>query len=549
MKKLLIFIHIVYILLFVYGSLFAIGEKTISIGGSSTWSSAEKRSSVTEARAVRPNPVLLLSSVPSRSVVNYSSASGVSGNFYPMSESALDLFVSFDERDAPLFKDSVGNYKLTIPSDVGTVERSFARAGSGAAFFGKSGMDAASGPMIIQPYTQEALFAPGNRIRDFTIEFWLNPLNIINGEQIFTWTAVRPVNGNMVLQRISCDSSRNRLKWSFTNFFASVTGTSHMNIELTGDIPVVPKTWSHHLIRFDASSGLLEYLVDGRSETIVYATSTGRESSEVFTPIIGNNGSFLIGEHFTGLMDELKIHSVCAGKNSMSRYTPAGGRIETRAVDLGQNSSGVIRVNASGGRTSVRGSAVRNEFKENGRFRFSDDSEMNFFIRASENPYLLSSSLWVNFVPGSDISNIRGRYVQIAVDFYPSADGETSPYLEELRIVFIPGEPPLPPRNLTATAVDGGVILRWRHSPASNTAGYLVYYSSVRGELFGNDAKLGSSPINAGLTNNIHIEGLSNGTLYYFKVASYDIITGEINYNVGEFSAEVTARPLSGLNP
>jgi len=549
MKKALVFIHIVYIFFIFCGSLFAIGERTISIGGSASWSSAEKRMSVIEARAVRPNPVLLLSSSPLTSVASYSSASGVSGNFYPMTESALDLSVTFDEREAGLFKDGTGNYRLTVPSDIEIVERASARAGTGAVFFGRSGMAANSGPIVIQPYGREALFSPGNRIRDFTIEFWLYPQNMVNGEQIFTWAAAASVNGNLIPQRIACVSARNRLKWSFTNFFTSITGASCMNIEISSDIPVVPKIWSHHLIRFDASCGLLEYLIDGRSEAIVYVTSTGRENSEVYTPVVGNNGSFLLGERFIGLMDELKIHSVCAGRTSINRYTTAGGRIETRAVDLGQNSSGVLKVNVTGGRTSVRGASVRNEFKENGRFRFSDDSEMNFFIRASENPYLLSSSSWVSFVPGADVSNVRGRYVQIAVDFYPSADGETSPYLEEISIVYMPGEPPLPPRNLTAAAVDGGVMLRWRHSPTANTAGYLVFYSSVRGELFGNDAVLGPSPIDVGVTNTLLVEGLNNGTLYYFRVASYNIITGEINYNVGEFSAEVTARPLSGLNP
>jgi len=116
-----------------------------------------------------------------------------------------------------------------------------------------------------------------------------------------------------------------------------------------------------------------------------------------------------------------------------------------------------------------------------------------------------------------------------------------------MNIVFIQGEPPLPARNLTASANDGGVQLRWKHSPTAGTAGYLVYYSAVRGELFGNDSSLGLSPIDVGMANNLYINGLKNGTLYYFRVAAYDLITGELNYNLGEFSAEVTARPLAGL--
>ncbi|MCL2759718.1 MAG: fibronectin type III domain-containing protein [Treponema sp.] len=538
MRKVIAPILIVYIFLFVSGSIFAVGERTISLGGEATWRIAESRTGITEARAIRPYPVLLLSSTPVLSVPVYSN----------LDENTLDLSVSFDERDPGLFRDSAGHYRLTVPPDIEAVDRAFARAGTGAALFGRSGLDVNSGPIVIQPQSRNALFAPGNRIRDFTIEFWLYPLNLENGEQIISWGSAKPVNGSHVVQRIQCTASKNRLQWSFVNFFASIQGNTHINIEFSGSTPIVPKTWSHHLIRFDASTGLLEYMVDGNSESIVYATRSGRESSEVYTPVVGNGGGFLLGERFSGLMDEFKIHNVYAGRSSISRFTSSGGRIETRFVDLGENSSGVIRINASGGRTNIKGMTVRNEFRENGRFRFLDDSEMNFFVRASENPYLLNNSRWVAFTPGTEIDGVRGRYVQIAVDFYPSADGETSPYLDELQIVFMPGEPPLPPRNLTASAADSGVMLRWRHSPTANTAGYLVYYSAVRGELFGSESKQGSSPIDVGITNNIYIDGLKNGTLYYFRIAAYDLITGEINYNIGEFSAEVTARPLAGLN-
>ncbi|MCL2442813.1 MAG: fibronectin type III domain-containing protein [Treponema sp.] len=549
MKKVLIFMHLVYIFLVISGSVFAVGERTISLGGGATWRIAESRTSITEVRAIRPHPVLILSSTAATSVSGYTAATGVLGNFTPMTESALDMSVSFDERESGLYRDNIGHYRLTVPPGIETADRASARVGTGAAIFGRSGAEASPGPIVIQPQSRNALFSQGNRIRDFTIEFWLYPQNLENGEQVFSWVSSKPLNGTFVNQRITCTASRNRMSWSFSNFFTSINGNTHINLNFTGNTPVVPKTWSHHLIRFDATTGLLEYLVDSRSEMIVYATLSGRENSEVYTPVIGNNGSFLLGERFVGMIDEFKVHNAYAGRTSIQRYSSTGGRIETRAIDLGENSSGVIKVNVSGGRTSIRGTAVRNEFRENGRFRFPDDSEMNFFIRASENPYLLNNRPWVNFVPGVDVTGVRGRYVQIAVDFYPSADGETSPYLDEIRIVYMPGEPPLPPRNVTAVAFDGGVTLRWRHSPAANTAGYLVYYSSVRGELFGNDATLGSSPIDAGFTNSLRINGLRNGTLYYFRVAAYDRITGEITYNIGEFSAEVTARPLAGLMP
>jgi len=496
--------------------------------------SAETRTGITESKAVRPYPVLMLSTAAS--AAGYSSAYGILGSFSRLPESALEMSVSFDEGYAGLFRDITGNYRVTASGDTAVLDRSYARAGAGAVHFGSS-------PVSIVPNSRGALLAPGNNIGDFTIEFWLYPLHMENGERIFSWTAY---SGSST-QRVNCYSSRNRFTWSFNNFFTAGNGLAYKNIEFSGTTPIIPGKWSHHLIRFDAVTGMIEYLVDGYSEAIAYATATGRENSEVYTPVAGNSGVLLLGERFSGLMDEFKMYSAFAHRSSVQKYPSTGGRIETAAIDLGNNSSSVIRIDAAGGRTGVSASAVYNEFRENGRFRFSDDSEMNFFIRSGNNPYLLNSSRWLVFTPGELISGITGRYVQIAVDFYPSADGESSPYLDELRVVYKPGEPPLPPRNLTAVAKDGAVSLFWRHSPAENIAGYLVYYSSIRGEYFGRDAALGSSPIDAGLTNNIQINGLTNGTLYYFTVAAYDFKTGDINYHVGEFSSEVTARPLTGL--
>jgi len=541
MKKESLIIILVYIFLFVSGSIYGLGEETVILGGQSGWRMAESRTGIAEVRQVRPNPVLVLSSQTGFSTTAYSAASGVSGNFSAISEPALDLSISFDENDTGLFRDSVGRYKVSVSPNIETVDRRYSRAGTGAALFH------GNGPIIVEPQRTNALFVPNNRIRDFSIEFWLYPQNMENGEQVLSWSATKYINGRFAVQRILCMSSKNKLQWSFVNFFTSTDNLSHINVEFSGSAPIVPKTWSHHLIRFDSVTGMIEYVVNGVSEAIYYATPTRRENSEVYTPVAGSNGTFLLGENYMGLIDEFKIHSICAGRSSTVKYVPSGGRTETRAIDLGQIDSGVLRIDASGGRISIRGNVTYNDFRENGRFRFSDDSEMNFFIRSSDNPYLLNRNQWVNFTPGENIPGIIGRYVQVAVDFYPSADGETSPYLEQLKIVYSPGEPPMPPKNFTAVAVDSGVLLRWKPSQSSNTIGYLVYYSSVRGELFGGDAALGPSPINVGNRTSLLIEGLKNGTLYYFRIASYDRITGEVNFNAGEFSNEVTARPLAGL--
>jgi hypothetical protein len=580
MKKEPVFMAILYLFFVFSGSLYGIGEKTIALGGAAAWGWAEFRTGITEVISVRPHPVLVLSSAANPPAASGALSSGaVSINPVSISSSspALDLSLSFDERNPSLFRDAAGHYRIIVSPALESVDRRFSRAGFGAALFpGVSGIGvsnngaangtasgaaangtaagAAAGPLIIEPQSRNALFAPNSRIRDFSLEFWLYPLNMENGEQILTWISSRPVQlgqsrSGYVFQRIQCVAAKNRLQWSFADFFASPDGNSSLSVIITGASPVVPKNWSHHLIRFDSGTGLLEYLVNGKTEAIEYVNSTGHEGGEVYTPIAGEGGSFALGGQFMGILDEFKIHGAWIDNPSVQKYPLRGGRMETGVIDLGEGNSGVIRVDAAGGRTAIRGTKISSEFRENGRFRFADDSELQFFIRAADNRYRWNESDWRNFTPGEALSaNVRGRYVQIAVDFYPSSDGETSPYLENLRITYIPDEPPLPPASLTAVALDGGVRLRWKNSPDTETAGYLVYYGTARDDYFSEDAAQGVSPIDAGKQNAITIDGLKNGTLYYFRVAAYDRrpAAGD-TFHAGEFSREVSARPLRGL--
>jgi hypothetical protein len=532
------------------GGLYCIGEKTISLGGASGWSAVGNRSGITEAAMVRNGPVLVLST-------------GGGGSPAAADKMRPDMAISFDEGNTALFRDSAAHYRVTVTPALEAVDRRYARAGTGAALFSMENKSSGTikpgsmdTPLIVKPQSRNALFSSGAHIGDFTLEFWLYPLNLENGEQILSWIASRPVadkNGRVDygFQQILCTAAKNRLQWSFLDFFSSPGNKAYIDISLAGTAPVVPKNWSHHLIRFDSSSGMLEYMVNGQSEAIVYASSSGHEGGEVYTPIAGEDGSFALGGSFMGLMDEFKIYGAWVSSPAIRQYPRRGGRIETQAIDLGEENSGVLKVEASGGRTSISAMRINGEFQENGRFRFTDDSELQFFIRAAENPYQWDDRDWQAITPGALLAgNIRGRYVQLAVDFYPSASGDTSPYLEELRITYLADEPPLPPASVSAVAMDGGVQLRWKSSPDSDTAGYLVYYGTASDDYFGEGALLGSSPIDAGKRNSILIDGLTNGTLYYFRLAAYDRqhSSNPAAFQAGEFSREVRARPLQGLS-
>jgi hypothetical protein len=562
-------VHIltVYLLFAASGSLVkpgALDERTITIGGEQRWQTAERRSGVTELGMVRPWPVLALSS-------------GTAGRTTQGARrrESPDLALSFDENSPDLFGGPGGRYSVAAVSEAaGTLLSSagpeWARHGEGAAFLSAAagprapegpGERTQAGPLVIVPRDSGALFAAGRRFRDFSLEFWLYPLNMENGEQILAWSSSRPkIRGGYYFQHIRCSVLKNRLAWNFGDFFTSPGGEETRNVSLNGSSTVVPKHWSHHLIRFDADLGLLEYLVNGSTEAIAYVTNTGTEGGEVYTPMTGQGGEFILGRGYTGLLDEFRIHGSYEGEpgrefgleGGIRKYPPAGGRLETRAFDLGAESGAVLRLEALGGRISLGANVQANDYAGRGRLSFADDSAIQFFMRTGDNPYRWSEADWQVVEAGTELPPVfQGRYVQVAANLYPSADGETSPYLEELRIVYRPNEPPRPPVRLSVRAGDGGVELSWRNPPGERPDGYLVYYGAARGEYFGTGILQGPSPIDAGKRSTLHLEGLDNGILYFFAVASYRIIPGSGKANerlIGEFSQEVTARPLLAYN-
>jgi len=91
-----------------------------------------------------------------------------------------------------------------------------------------------------------------------------------------------------------------------------------------------------------------------------------------------------------------------------------------------------------------------------------------------------------------------------------------------------------------AVGGDGSVTLHWAAVPENDIVGYRVYYGSKPGRYFGTDAIQGASPVDVGKVNEITIDGLTNGRLYYFSVASYDA-SGISPQTV--LSSEVSARP------
>ena len=137
---------------------------------------ADYNSGIAELNLVRTKPVLALSS-----------ASGVSGI------AATDMSLSFDEGNPAYFRDSVGHYRITASPSLSAVDNFNARTGFGAVFFpgalpASIHTNTTGGSLMIKAQSNKALFTSNNRFYDFSIEFWLNPLKLENGEHIVLWT-------------------------------------------------------------------------------------------------------------------------------------------------------------------------------------------------------------------------------------------------------------------------------------------------------------------------------------------------------------------------
>jgi hypothetical protein len=497
---------------------FALGETVLKFGGKAGWGQFTGRDNLVETDGLRPYKVLAL------------------GTASPGGDPTLDMDITFDEGDAELYIDRTGRYGLQASRTVNGAPAPWARFGNGAAVF-LGGADGAA--VSITARRHDALFSAGADIGDFSIEFWLYPVSMENGEEPFEWNAAE-LNGSWDSQNISCYVSRNRIDWDFSNFFFEPAGGRSINPRLIPSSPVLPKSWSHHLLRFDAATGLLEYLVNGVLEAVTYTTASGREAGEVFLPVAGGRGGFTLGKNFNGMMDSFRILRRFVERPDLHSY-PDAGRLQSGPIDMGAQNSAVLRVDASGGLYAP--SAVRDSSRNGGNgggwtalndgFRFPDGAEMRFFLRTSNSLYVWNEADWQTFTPGRNLSMTDGRYVQIAVQFYPGGGFETTPYLEELSLVFKKNDPPSPPAFVTAVPGNGAVELSWRPSRDENAEGYLVYYGTASGDY--SEAR----PVDAGKRTSVSIDSLTNGVLYYFSVSAYDK-----TMTLGNYSKEVLARPL-----
>lgn len=363
----------------------------------------------------------------------------------------------------------------------------------------------------------------------FSIEFWISPSIAENGEKIFNYKTSTSLFGDLNYQIIDAVFENNRIVWNLKNIFPDF---KENQITLKGYSPVIPGIWSHHVISFDEENGLLEYFVDGKSEDLIFVTSTGHEDGSVCRSIFGNRRILEICPNYTGKIDEVCVStsayradekSLFRGKNG--KYSTEGGLFVSEPILAGSGS----RLN-----------------KIESLAKIPEETQIKYYVRSGENRYNWTKDFpsWKEVLPGEEIEGVEGQFFQTAVELLSDGWGEKSPSLTELSLYYTQAELPLPPFIVNAQSGDGEVTLSWNYSVDDSAEGYYVYYGNRSGEYLGSVATEGVSPIKVGNKTSITLTGLQNSKIYYFAVVSYSKYDSNI---IGEFSKEVYARPSKSL--
>lgn len=481
------------LLLFLAGDLRA-SERTIVLGGQEGW-------------------------VPAHLLAGVNLVSGRRGmndlQLMPFSyepDGDTELLLQFDS--VPL-TDAAGNFGVTTAApEISSTTR---RTGAASLL-----VDAPSDLVLLTPASSQ-LFQPGVEWGSFTLEFWLYPAVLADGGRILEWSGREGADLDFRVQEIVASIRDRRVQFLLRNFFVPPDGAP-FEVILEGDEGLLPRRWSHHMLRFSAETSLLEYLVDGRTAAVTHVSNSRREDGTVYFPRTARfpSESIRLVSSFTGAIDEVRLLRRFADDPDVPQFHPAGGAYESAVIDLGSPGAlltGLTAVARTPGMTDV------------------------FLYYRAANRRLTATSLdgeWTPVAPGADFPGVAGRFVQVRAELFPDPGSHESPALSEIRVAYLPDPPPGPPVAVQAVPLDAAVTLSWAPVLDEDIRGYLVYYGTRPGRYFGTEGNDGPSPIDVGRATSITLSGLSNGTLYYFAVSAYDAAG---IHSATELSAEVAARP------
>lgn len=354
-----------------------------------------------------------------------------------------------------------------------------------------------------------------NSVNSFTIEFYLNPYQIRMNSKVLSKTAIYDDGERSKYAGIRANIIDGKLIWELDNLF--MYNGEYSNITLSKGESLKPNEWRHHSVSFDAKTGKLVKYIDGFEEEVLYLTSSGDINGSPYTLDINKiiYEPLYLGQGFIGGIDSFSFTPNFKRNFDLHKYLKEGELI-SKVIDLKDSNIFIDSINCSA--------------------NISNGTYIDIYYRISDSYFLPEDNFieWRSLENINDIISAKGRYIQIRASLKSNGERNVSPILNDIEIVYHKGKSPQKPVNLTATAVNNSVILRWEGSHETIT-GYKIYY----GEESGIYNMAGNEPIITGNQNEYVINGLKNGEIYYFSVTA---IGGEGGNIESGFSEEVFAR-------
>ena len=415
--------------------------------------------------------------------------------------------------------DDTGRSKIENLSISGKIKK----LGSGSGVFN------ASGSPVIFKTAGKSFFPEKIYSGDFTVEFWLNSRNTSDGETYFLYENYTDTGEKVLPQLFRCFLEDRNVTWEIKNLFLPVD-KKPFSLTLKGNSRIIPGKWSHHLLRFSSETGFLEYLFNGIPEASAYVNKKNAEDGTVYSFYAGTSSRIVMGDNFTGALDEFRLQGEWTENPRLSRIGNLRGEFITEKIDLKHSKSRIFSI----------------DFNDT----VPPGTDLKYYYHISDTPASpgLESGNWTE-IKNSGAGIQGGRFLYLKGVLFSDGEKTVSPSVNMIKIKYNEKSAPPPPSVVKAEVSDKKIKLRWSTVPDSDIDGYLVYIGDKPGHYFGAGNGSGS-PVDAGLNNSLVIDNLENGRVYYFSVCSYYKTAspvGSIISKGGNYSAEVSARPAADL--
>lgn len=435
-----------------------------------------------------------------------------------------DLYLDFEEPNLDLL-----NYKIIYSKFEMNKYQSINGNYSGKFYFSDNYIS-----MLPLP---TSIFAPGNIIGSFTIDFWLYTYKDYDYQYI-----IKYIGNNLSDEKdknnygFSIFIKNGRVVYQFMNFFFTEKKES-VSLDIKDEDNIILNKWEHHALTFDIKSGKISVYKNGMEQDVKWVTESGAPLSEVLTPKIKEEMSapFLIGKSAFFSLDNFKIGSYSATGFDLKKFNTANSYMITDVYKYSTNKAALKKISFQA--DSPDYSFIKMAYRISDTYFLPGDKDIKWI-------YLQNGS--ENFPPDLD----GGKYIQFMLSVFPYEDEDKEVNIYSIRMDYSVDNTPANPVITGAKPMDGKILMSWIPSPEDDIAGYEIYYGNRIGDYICDEAAEGKSPIfvpadEPGRINQMSymLTGLVNEKPYFISVRSVDR-----NGNRSQYSKEIYARPSTIFN-